>query len=199
MKRFWILLLAVAMALVIALPASAGKPPIECDKHPNHPECAPDPGDDTPTGGTTCIEGGSAYEVQTEDFDVILNGKSDTACIDVIAAPGAWKITVLTDGIVRGLSLFLRDSVGPGDGCFEGGSCGYVFRNDFPSEVDFPYVEGAYVNVCGTGFGESVWNPDTSTFDYFAGVDTSVESPLAFIPSMSGRDGSVVTLHVDLP
>jgi hypothetical protein len=53
MRRFWIMLLAIAMALVIALPAGAGKPPIDCDKHPNHPECVTDPGDDTPIAGTT--------------------------------------------------------------------------------------------------------------------------------------------------
>jgi hypothetical protein len=42
MKRFWIILLAVAMALVIALPAGAGKPELSCDKHPNNPECTSD-------------------------------------------------------------------------------------------------------------------------------------------------------------
>jgi hypothetical protein len=42
MKRFWIILLAVAMALVIALPAGAGKPELDCDKHPNNPECTSD-------------------------------------------------------------------------------------------------------------------------------------------------------------
>ena len=40
MKRFWIILLAAAMALVIAMPAGAGKPPINCDKKPDHPACA---------------------------------------------------------------------------------------------------------------------------------------------------------------
>ena len=153
-----------------------------------------------PVAGTTCAEGGSTYDVQTDDFDVTLYGKSDTACIDVMPAEsGAWKVTIETDGIVRGLSLFLRDSVGPGDGCFEGGSCGYVFRTDFPAEVVFPYIDGAYVNVCGTEFAEAIWNPVAGDFDYYPNVDTSVESPLSFFPSMSGRDGSVVTLHVDLP
>jgi hypothetical protein len=199
MRRYWVILLAVAMALVIALPAGAGKPQIDCDKHPNHPECVADPGDDTPIAGTTCVDGGSAYDVKTDDFSVVLNGKSDTACIDVIANPGAWKVEIETEGIVRGMSLFLRDSVGPGDGCFEGGSCGYVFRRPFPSEVDFLYIDGSYVNVCGTNFGESVWNSFTGVFDYYSDVDETVESPVSFIPSMSGRDGSVVTLHVDLP
>jgi hypothetical protein len=137
--------------------------------------------------------------LRTDDFDVVLFGKSDTACIDVIADPGAWKVKIETHGIVRGMSLFLRDSVGPGDGCFEGGSCGYVFRNDFPTEVDLPYIDGTYVNVCGTGFGESVRNSVTGVFDYYPDVAKDVESPVAFILSMSGRDGSVVTLHVDLP
>ena len=199
MRRIWIMLLAHAMALVIALPAGAGRPPIDCDKLPNHPECAADPGDDGPIAGTTCIEAGSTYDLMTDDFVVVLNGKSDTACIDVIAEPGAWKVGIETDGIVRGLSLFLRDSSGPGDGCFEVGSCGYVFRQDFPPEVDLPYLEGAYVNVCGTDFGESVWNTDTKVFDYYPNVDETVESPVSFFPSMSGRDGSVVTLYVDLP
>lgn len=200
MRRIWVTLLAVALALVIALPAGAGKPPIDCDKLPNHPECATDPGDDTPIAGTTCVEDGSTYDVQTDDFDVTLYGKSDTACIDVLPAyPGAWKVTIETDGIVRGLSLYLRDSVAPGDGCFEGGSCGYAFRNDFPSDVPFPNIDGAYVNVCGTEFGESVWNADMEAFDYYADVNEDVESPLSFFPSMSGRDGSVVTLHIDLP
>jgi hypothetical protein len=199
MRRIWIMLMAITMALVIALPAGAGKPPIDCDKHPNHLECVPDPGDDTPIAGTTCREGDPTYEVKTDDFDVVLYGKSDTACIDVIANPGAWKVKIETHGIVRGMSLFLRDSVGPGDGCFEDGSCGYVFRHDFPSEVDFPDIDGAYVNVCGTDFGESVRNPDTGHLDYYSDVDETVESPVSFIPSMSGRDGSVVTLHVILP
>jgi hypothetical protein len=195
------MLLAITMALVIALPAGAGKPQIDCDddKFLNRPECRNDPGDEEPTGGTTCREGGYTHAVMTDDFDVVLYGKSDTACIDVIADPGAWKVKIETQGIVRGMSLFLRDSVGPGDGCFEGGSCGYVFRNDFPTEVDLPYIDGAYVNVCGTGFGESVRNSVTGVFDYYPDVAKDVESPVAFIPSMSGRDGSVVTLHVNLP
>jgi hypothetical protein len=37
MKRFWIPLLAVAMALVIALPAGAGKPPKEKPPKPPKP------------------------------------------------------------------------------------------------------------------------------------------------------------------
>jgi hypothetical protein len=195
------MLLAITMALVIALPAGAGKPPIDidCKKLPNHPQCAIDPGDDTPMGGTTCAEDGSADAVKTETFDVVLNGKSDSACIDVIANPGAWKITIATEGVVRTLSLFLRDSVAPGDGCFEGGSCGYAFRNDIPPEVDMPYIDGPYVNVCGTDFGESVWDPDTEVFDYYPDVAMGVESPLSFMPSMSGREGSVVTLRVFLP
>jgi hypothetical protein len=196
MKRFWIMLLAVALALVIALPAGAGKPDRNCDETPDHPQCRADLGDDTPIAGTTC---GSPDDVKTGDFEVILKGKSDTACIDVIANPGAWKIRIETVGIVRGLSLFLRDSVGPGDGCFEGGSCGYVYRNDFPPIVDFPDIDGAYVNVCGTDFGESVWNPEAETFDYYATENKDVVSPLAFIPSMSGRDGSEVKLTVYLP
>jgi hypothetical protein len=192
------MLLAIAMALLMALPAGAGKPPIDCDKLPNHPECATEPADE-PIAGTTCIEAGSTYALMTDDFVVVLNGKSDTACIDVIANPGAWKVGIATDGIVRGLSLFLRDSSGPGDGCFEGGSCGYVFRQDFPPEVDFPDIDGAYVNVCGTEFAEVIRNPDTGVFDYYPDVDENVASPLSFFPSMSGRDGSVVTLYVDLP
>jgi hypothetical protein len=200
MRRFWIMLLAIAMALVIALPAGAGKPQIDCDndKFLNRPECRNDPGDNTPIAGTTCREGGSEYAVMTETFDVVLEGKSDTACIDVIANPGVWKVEIKTSEGVRGLSLFLRDSVGPGDGCFEDGSCGYVFRNDFPTEVDLPYIDGAYVNVCGTRFGESVRNSE-GFLDYYPDVAKDVESPVAFIPSMSGRDGSVVTLHVILP
>ena len=53
MKRFWIIVLAVAMALVVALPAGAGKPPIDCDRLPNHPECAdPEPSTTTVPGST---------------------------------------------------------------------------------------------------------------------------------------------------
>ena len=191
MKRFWIMLLAVAMALVIALPATADKP----DK----PDKPGKPPTSVPIAGTTCIDGGSTYDVKRDNFSVVLYGKSDTACIDVIANPGAWKVEIETEGIVRGMSLFLRDSVGPGDGCFEDGSCGYVFRRPFPSEIEFPNIDGSYVNVCGTDFGESVRDPDTGLFDYYSEVDEIVESPVSFIPSMSGRDGSVVTLHVILP
>lgn len=74
-----------------------------------------------------------------------------------------------------------------------------MFRRAFPSEVDFPYIDGSYVSVCETDFGESVWNSFTGVIDYYSDVDETVESPVSFIPSMSGRDGSVVTLHVDLP
>ncbi|MEA3511664.1 MAG: hypothetical protein U9R51_09535 [Actinomycetota bacterium] len=43
MKRLWITLLAVAMALATAMPAGAVKPPINCDQTPNHPACSPAP------------------------------------------------------------------------------------------------------------------------------------------------------------
>lgn len=125
----------------------------------------------------------------------------DTSTTDAVAVPPPEhpEESYMAAGIVRGMSLFLRDSVEPSDGCLDGGSCGNVFRRAFPSKVDFPYIDGSYVNACGTDFGESAWNSVTEVFDYHSDVDKTVESPVSFIPSMSGRDGSVVTLHVDLP
>jgi hypothetical protein len=46
MRRSLILLLTIAVALVLAAPASAGKP--DCTEKPEHPSCPSDvPADDT--------------------------------------------------------------------------------------------------------------------------------------------------------
>ena len=55
MKCFWIMLLVMAVAIVIALPAGAAPP---CSANPNHPNCIPDPTDPPPDNepipGETC-------------------------------------------------------------------------------------------------------------------------------------------------
>ena len=195
-NRFWIMLLIMAVAIGMAIPAAA-KPPL-CSENPEHPACVPDdptdpPPDDEPIAGTTCNAIGEWGEPVTSDFTVTL---TENACIDVIATAGDWTVYVdkISDG-TRWLSLVVRDSVAPGDACDS-----VSYRRNIPSQITLdgfesdnnPGIAGAWVNSCGTDYAE--WVGDT----YYAAADTDVESTLVLGVLMSGKDAKV-TLTIDLP
>jgi hypothetical protein len=100
------------------------------------------------------------------------------------------------------MSLFIRDSIGPGDGCFPGGSCGLVIR-DIPEQNPFMVTMGmedipeAYVNACGNDFGERV--VVEGDWFFYEEADEDIPSPLAFIPSISGSNYVRVKLTVTFP
>jgi len=195
-NRIWIVLLIMAVAIVMAIPAGAAPP---CSVNPNHPNCIPDdptdpPPDDGPLAGTTCNAIGEWGEpVQSGTY--ITEILTENACIDVMADPGVWTVEVVDesgDGTLRWLSLVIRDSVAPGDACDS-----VAYRRDIPSKITLDGFEsdgiaGAWVNSCGTDWAE--WVGD----DYYDYEDTDVESPLVLQVFMSGKDEKV-TLTIDIP
>lgn len=199
MRRIYVVLLVMAMGFVMVSPVGAAKP--DCTADPTHPSCKDD---DEPLGGTTCAEWlGVPEDLKTGDFDITLRGKNASACVDVMAIQGSWTVGIdieSGEGTVRFLRLLPRDSIAPGDSCG-----GFEFRRNIPESVVLPgpdhpldldgdgMIEGAYVNSCGTQFGELVGG------FYYDKVREDIPSPLAFQIDMAGRENAVVTLHVDLP
>ena len=163
MRRFLFLLLAVLMALVVALPAGAGKP--DCSTYPaGHPQaCQSDDPTPEPIGaGTVCgpdeypdgIEG-----IQSADFSFTLGGKQDGACIDVISTesdPGkGWEVTITGSG-AHYLGVIPRDSISAGDSCG-----GYLLRSEARIYTTRTlgydgFMPAATINACGTDFAEWV-------------------------------------------
>jgi len=140
MKRFWIMLLVVAVAIVITLPAGAAPP---CSANPNHPECIPedpvDPPPDEPLVGLTCAEAAIEYgfdhvavvwNTDGTEFTVKLGARQD-ACVDVMAGAGPW-IVGGDFGTALEVSMGVQDSVAPGDACWGGCAGGGTFTNDGP-------------------------------------------------------------------
>jgi hypothetical protein len=208
MKRVWIGLLAVAVALAIAQPAGAKKP--DCEADPPHPACKESP----ETGGYTCAEyaamnpdwGGTVYPVEandsygerTWDFVLELSGREE-ACIDVIAPAGRWLVSV-TANHRHGLMMVPRDSFSPGDSC---GGAG--FGNDPNGDWTLPLlidtrteIPSSHVNACGTEFGEWIRGEDDEL--ELVMDETVEENPLAFVVEAGGpRKRATTTIKVDLP
>lgn len=216
MKRVWIGLLAVAVALAIALPAGAKKP--DCEADPSHPACKESP-EPEPTGGYTCAEyaamnpdwGGKVYSVTadgsygqpnepvtTPDFVLTLSGREE-ACIDVTAPAGRWLVSV-TANHRHGLMMVPRDSFSPGDSC---GGAG--FGNDPNGDWTLPLpidtrseIPSSHVNACGTEFGEWIRGEDGEL--ELVMDETIKENPLAFVVWAGGpKKGATTTIKVDLP
>jgi hypothetical protein len=166
MKRFWIMLLAIAMALVIALPAGAGRPEINCDKHPDKPECTSDP--EPPAVVVVC---------EFDDNGVLQNWWEQS-----LSAPYSCEWTT-TDreqftfelapgsgaedgkGTVLRPHLFVTDAYPYGDKCFEQVENGW---HTFKSGE--PYVWGPFtlptVGECDSG-GTNVTDPEPDGPDVF--------------------------------
>jgi len=208
-KRWWILLLALGVVLVLAVPVAA-TPGDEawCKDHPGHAKCIGEPAPEDPDTAYGTVCGGDVEEGTS--FEVYLGGRKSglpsSACVDVMSDQGAWRVQVEVlenEGTLRGMSLFIRDSISPGDGCFPGGSCGLVIR-DIPEENPFLVTMGmknipeAYVNACNelgddNDFGE--WADDV----FYEDIRDGIPSPLAFIPSISGSNYLRVKLTVSIP
>jgi hypothetical protein len=181
----------MAIGIVIASPAGAAKPDIDCDEKPNHPTCVDDAPDSL--AGTTCAALGRWGDPVTGEFIITLGNVGElngSECVDVMAAKGPWEVEIeIESGTVRSLMLVPRDSIAPGD------SCGGVHIRK-PAEtftVTLPGADGAYVNSCGLDFGE--WANGL----YYDTVETGIPSPLAFQMDMSGSKDAVVTLTVTVP
>lgn len=216
MKRIWIALLAVALALMVAAPAGADKPicdPDDPDYTPGHPACQEEePGEDVPLGGTMCDPDGyppGIDGIQHDDFTFTLAGKKPGTCIDVLTTiEGPWEVTVTGEG-ARYLGLIPRDSIGPGDSC--GGLLLRNRANIYGAHI-LGYngsVPSATINACGAEWAEWV---DVAT----PGLDTEVDCvaidgeqclvtgappvahPLVLQVFMQSGGGST-TFYVDLP
>jgi hypothetical protein len=221
MRRIWIMLLAVALALVIAGPAGADKPNCD-DPDSDHPACQDDePGDELPMGGTMCDPAGypeGIKGVQKDDFTFTLEGKKPGTCIDVMSEEGPWEVTVTGEG-ARYLGLIPRDSIAAGDSCG-----GWLLRSAANIYGDSPHTLGyngpvpaAEINACGTDWAEWVaieewldieeW-PDLNLDAVCAAFSDdeqclvteqlSVPHPLVLQVFMQSGGGST-TFEVDLP
>lgn len=160
MRRSLILLLTITVALVLAAPASAGKP--NCVEPPYHPSCPSDDGaEELPAGGTVCDPATEANHDSWapgsgDTFTVTLSGKDDGACIDVLTGERmVWTVDIGGSG-ARYVGVIPRDSIGPGDSCG-----GYLMRSE--SQIYTTHILGydgtipaATVNACGTDFAEWV-------------------------------------------
>jgi hypothetical protein len=216
MKRFWIVLLIAAIAIVIAVPVSAAPP---CSEKPNHPKCIPDdsgelPPQDAPLSGTVCDPAeypDGIVGIQTDDFSFTLSGKNDGTCIDVISDQGPWEVTITGTG-ARFLGVIPRDSIAPGDSCG-----GYQLRGGSDIYGSNPLILGyngeipaATINACGTDFGEWVnkdlpgLNPDIDCAviegaECLVAKQIKVTQPLILQAFLSGTADGETTISVDLP
>jgi hypothetical protein len=212
MRRVSIALMVCSVALALAIPAGAAKP--DCgDPHSTHLACQ-DPGEAPEVVNDSCYAHGEwGPHPVAENFVVTLGGRNTAYpsgyCIDVLATPGNWTVEIETAGKVQSVNLFMRDSVGAGDGCFTApdgtSSCGYMFRsNDIPAEQVFEGIPGAWANACGDEWGEyvgSFWGAAGSfnVGKWYTTEDTDVVSPLAFLPGIRAGSDATVKLIVRLP
>jgi hypothetical protein len=207
MKRIWILLMVVALAVAIAAPATAAKP--DCDLDPYHPSCKPadeDPSDDGPIG-MTCAEAALAgpknpafrhvevHWTSAQSFWVELNDQRN-ACVDVASGAGEWVIEVESLGSASGVQLAVQDSVNPGDACW-GGCNGDLEAIVTPADCDAaegeqckvltPMLPASDLDACG------IWVADNG----FADGDPQ----LAFNASYSGvkKMAEPVRIKVSFP
>lgn len=207
MKRFWILLLTLGLVFVLAVPVAA-TPGDEtwCEGRPDHPLCVDEPAPEDPDSGFGTVCGGDVEDGTS--FVVDLGGRKTEflsgACVDVMSDRGAWGVQVeVLEGTLRSLSLFIRDSISPGDGCFPGGSCGLVIR-DIPEENSFTVtmgmedIPGAYVNACNE-FTDDNYFGEWADGEFYEDIRDDIPSPLAFIPSISGSNYLRVKLTVSIP
>jgi hypothetical protein len=145
MKRLWIMLLAVAMAVVIALPAGASKP-----LKPGKPTA------ETPVCQTT------------KDFEIPKSGRVSYECLwtpkDLQSAhPVEGKVTVTPDDPISRLVVFVRDS-SPGDICGDTPLSDPTESDSFVTSFDLSY---------GNLTEPDEWETDGDypTFDLWEGKD----------------------------
>ena len=189
MKQLWIMLLAVSLALVIALPAGAAKP--DCNIDPSHSSCKVD----EPRVGLTCAEAETAGwdhvdpEWGTWDLDgdgefeagfrVVLN-RHEGACVDVESAAGDWWMDVQV-GSAREVYLSVQDSVAPGDWCwgYGHGNPEALVTEDVTLSIGLP---ASTADICGDNFADG-------------------DDQLAFNAAYAGRRklATPVTITVTLP
>jgi len=167
MKRFWIVLLVLAVAIALALPAGAVKP--DCSTYPEgHPLVCPDdptdpPPDDEPLAGLTCEEADSPPPAAGRNsflcdncgtFDVTLPPKWDT-CIDVESAvAGVWEVTVTEWGDAYEIALGVQDSVAPGDACWGGCAGEVIITPEDGMPFSTPFTPASVIDACDTSFGD---------------------------------------------
>ncbi len=150
MQRYWTVLLVLAVAVVIALPAGAAKP--DCIDEPSRPWCEPAEDPEGPVGLTceeTAADGWDYVDVTWQDektFTVVLTDRLG-ACVDVTSVAGEWTIDVKV-GSAREVYLAVGDSVSPGDMCWGYGhydSPEALVTDDVILLVDLP---ASTINAC---------------------------------------------------
>ena len=210
MRRLAIVMLTLATALVIAVPASA--------KRDN-----PGRSDPEPLAGMTCVSPWWDGDIKDEDGDgwsddfvIVLDAKHQNACIDIMTdTPGTWNITVEVTGGdgARTMTIIPRDAYAPGDSCGGEGRRGSSIYDPWvlphPDDIRFDVIPASTVNACadddqaGIGyFAETVerLDPDGIIETQIVSKPSTELHPLAFLVFTQGlRGADEVTLTVDLP
>lgn len=210
MRRLTIVMLTLATALVIAVPASAKKD-------------NPGPPDPEPLAGTTCVSPWWEGDIKdgdgdgwSDDFEIVLNAEQQNACIDIMTdTAGTWNITVEVTGGdgARTMTIIPRDAVAPGDSCGGEGRRGSSIYDPWvlphPDDLRFDVIPASTVNACtdddqaGIGyFAETVERLSSDGFieTEIVSIPTNEIHPLAFLVFTQGlRGDDEVTLFVDLP
>ncbi len=151
MRRFWTVLLVLAVAVVIALPAGAAKP--KCEVGSSHPSCKPAEEPEAQIG-LTCDEVATDHGwdfvpvtwSSDREFTVVLDHHLG-ACVDLTSAAGEWVIDVQV-GSAREVYLSVQDSVFPGDMCWGYGhydSPEALVTEDVTLYIDLP---ASTLNAC---------------------------------------------------
>jgi hypothetical protein len=164
MKRFSIILLAIAVALVMALPVGAKGPPEGKGK--------PEP------GGYTCEDYGFDTPVVHNldgSFTLEVTGR-EQACVDVVAPKADWTVTVDEAEGVRRVTIRVQDSVAGGDLCGGDMITGVLNKGE---ERTLSQIPDATVNACGVEYGEWI-RGETGELELEPG-ETAEENPLAFL------------------
>ncbi|MEA3510619.1 MAG: hypothetical protein U9R51_04205 [Actinomycetota bacterium] len=163
MKRFWIILLAAAMALVIALPAGAGKPccgteeecaPLEAT--PTHPSCVTeDPEPPPPAEDVVCAFSGSGVLLSEAGGGPIALGEGNISyrCKLTAGTSDSFDFEI---GTTDGATTLLQPMVAVTDAYPSGDIC---FREFEVGRMTADAVSGVFVKFSMDGIPLD-WNSD---------------------------------------
>lgn len=154
MRPFWIMLVVVAMAIVVALPAAAG-PPDPCIKNPDHPKCPP-----TEPPAVVVCEFNAAGVLQYWQ-ELSLSGPYSCQWTTTDRRPFTFKLAPgsgADEGTVLRPHLFVTDAYPYGDKCVE------QLENGWHTfTTDEPYIWGPFTlptdGECDSGT-TNVTDPD---------------------------------------
>jgi hypothetical protein len=172
MKRFWITLVAVAMALVIALPAGAGRPELDCDKHPNKPECTSDPEPPPTVEDVACAFGSDGVLLNSEGQPIELDRANLGIRCQLAADPSdSFTFVISGDANVVSFPYIAVTDVYPygGNICFRDYVSGRVVKPDNEASYVFgTFATEGVLDTFGVTDGTCGERDDTDGKDTYA-------------------------------